>query len=204
MDYDWQGAFQFQQIRFLFIFPLTPAKQIIIMETKKEGFVSIMRDAIVQAAIESLRQEGLRFSVDTLSNKMKISKKTVYKYFPDKETLALAIYEKYYSDAAEKAKKLIDKNTADSHRELLQIYFDSKVMTCNNIFNKYKLNQTVYTYTARMAESLWAIIAMSFHGQKSDTERKSLQIIVDGSFEKLCNLGASSDDVIERLMKLLW
>lgn len=44
-----------------------------------------MRDAIIRASIESLRQEGLKFSVDTLSDKMKISKKTVYKYLPDAE-----------------------------------------------------------------------------------------------------------------------
>lgn len=55
------------------------------METKKKGFVSVLRDAIIQASIESLRQEGLKFSVDILSDKMKISKKTVYKYFPDKQ-----------------------------------------------------------------------------------------------------------------------
>ena len=67
------------------------------METKKKGFVSEMRNAIVRAAIESLRKEGLKFSVDTLCDKMKISKKTVYKHFPDKETLAVALYEKYFS-----------------------------------------------------------------------------------------------------------
>ena len=107
-----------------------------------------MRDAIIRASIESLRREGWKVSVDALSDKMKISKKTVYKYFPDKEALALAIYEKYYFDAAEQAEKLLDKNTRDSHRELLRVYFDSKVMTSRNIFNKYKLNQAVYAYTA--------------------------------------------------------
>lgn len=174
------------------------------METKKKGFVSALRDAIIQASIESLRQEGLKFSVDTLSDKMKISKKTVYKYFPDKQTLAVALYEKYYSDAAAQAERLIDMNTADSHRELLQIYFDSKVMTCSNIFNKYKLNQTIYAYTAKKSDFLWKIIATSFDAEKTDGEKNTLRIIVDGSFEKLCNLGLSPNDMIERLMDLLW
>lgn len=163
-----------------------------------------MRDAIIQASIESLRQEGLKFSVDTLSEKMKISKKTVYKYFPDKEALSMAIYEKYYFDATEQAKMLIDKNTEDSHRELLKIYFDSKAMTRSNIFNKYKLNQAVHTYTTRKSDSLWEIISMSFYGGKSDIEKKSLRIIVDGSFEKLCDLELFPNEVIERLVDLLW
>ena len=174
------------------------------METKKKGFVSEMRNAIIRTAIESLRQEGLKFSVDTLCDKIKISKKTVYKHFPDKETLAVALYEKYFSDAESQAKKLLGKNTADSHRELLKIYFDSKVMTRSNIFNKYKLNQTVYAYTAGKSESLWQIISMSFSDEKADSEKKTLRVIVDGSFEKLCNSGSSPDDVIERLMDLLW
>ena len=174
------------------------------METKKKGFVSTMRDAILQASIESLRQEGLKFSVDTLCEKMKISKKTVYKYFPDKETLAVALYEKYYTDAAEQAERLIENNTKESHRELLKLYFDSKVMTCSNIFNKYKLNPTVSAYTKRKSDSLWEMIAMSFCCGKSDTEKQALRVIVDGSFEKLCNLEFSPDGVIERLMDLLW
>lgn len=52
-----------------------------------------MKDKIIKASIESLRQEGLRFSVDTLAEKLKISKKTIYKFLPDKESLAVALYE---------------------------------------------------------------------------------------------------------------
>ena len=44
-----------------------------------------MRDKIIQASIEGIRKEGLKFSVDLLAGKLKISKKTVYKYFPDKD-----------------------------------------------------------------------------------------------------------------------
>lgn len=50
-----------------------------------------MRERIIKAAIESLQAEGLKFSVDTIASKLKISKKTIYKFFPDKETLAYAI-----------------------------------------------------------------------------------------------------------------
>ena len=49
-----------------------------------------MRDRVIRASIENLRREDLKFSVDTLTAQLKISKKTVYKYFPDKEALAVA------------------------------------------------------------------------------------------------------------------
>lgn len=163
-----------------------------------------MKDRIIQASIESLRQEGLKFSLDVLSDKLKISKKTVYKYFPDKEELATALYEKYYSDVSEQAKELILKNTEQSHRELLLLYFDSKVMTRNEIFNKYKLNSAIYTYTAKKADSLWELISASFCGAVSEADRNALRIIVDGSLEKLCSDGSNLSAVIERLVSLLW
>ena len=41
-----------------------------------------MKEKIIKESIVSLRTEGLKFSVDTLAERLKISKKTVYKYFP--------------------------------------------------------------------------------------------------------------------------
>lgn len=174
------------------------------METKKGDFVSNMKDKIVRASIEGLRNEGLKFSVDLLANKLKISKKTIYKYFPDKETLSIALYETYYSDAAKQAGELISKNTEESYKELLYIYFDSKRMTRNDIFNKYKLNQTIYAYTKEKSDCLWEIIAASFSGELSEMDKKVFRIIVDGSFEKLCEDCSELGGVIERLVKLLW
>lgn len=175
-----------------------------MLETKKGDFVSNMKDKIIRASIEGLRNEGLKFSVDLLANKLKISKKTIYKYFPDKETLSIALYETYYLDAAKQARELIRKNTEESYKELLYIYFDSKRMTRNDIFNKYKLNQTIYAYTKEKSDCLWEIIAASFLGELSETDKKALRIIVDGSFEKLCEDCSALEGVTERLVKLLW
>lgn len=192
-----------QKIAITFIL-LTNPKRTGILETKNRGFVSNMKDRIVRASIEGLRNEGLKFSIDLLANKLKISKKTIYKYFPDKETLSIALYETYYSDAAKQAMELIGKNTEKSHKELLYIYFDSKRMTRNDIFNKYKLNQTIYVYTKEKSDCLWEMIAASFCGELSETDKNVFRIIVDGSFEKLCEDCTALNDVIERMVNLLW
>lgn len=162
-----------------------------------------MKDRIVCASIESLKREGLKFSVDTLANSLKISKKTIYKFFPDKETLALAIYQKYYTDAKEKAQMLANSHSPSAHRELLHLYFDVKLMTRRDIFNKYKLNESIYAYTAKQNDDLWEIVSSAFEDMASDQDRDTLRIIVDGSFEKLCNSRLDPDAVIERLVKLL-
>lgn len=183
---------------------MTYHKNICILETKKEDFVSNMREKIVRASIDGLRNEGLKFSVDLLANKLKISKKTIYKYFPDKETLSIALYETYYSDVAKQAEELIRKDTKEAYKELLSNYFDSKKMTRNDIFNKYKLNQTIYTYTKEKSDRLWEMISGSFYGELSETDKNALRIIVDGSLEKLCDDYSTLDNVMERLVNLLW
>lgn len=164
----------------------------------------MIKDKIICESIESIRKEGLKFSVDILANKLGVSKKTIYKFFPNKEALALAIYEKYYSEAKKKAEMLIGSNDPPVHSELLHLYFDSKTMTRRDIFNKFKLNDTIYSYTAEQNDILWQIISLSFKDRPSEQNMKTTQIIVDGAFEKLCNSHLNPDDVIERLAQLLW
>ena len=133
-----------------------------------------MRDTIINASIESLRREGLKFSIDTLADRLKISKKTIYKFFPDKETLAFAIYEKYYADAKEKAGRIITGNAASAYSDLLYLYFDSKAMTRNDIFNKYKLNRTLYSYTSKHNDTLWETISTFFDSMTSKEDMETL------------------------------
>ena len=45
-----------------------------------------MKNKNIEESIRSLQQEGLRFSVDTLAEKLKISKKTIYMKAPDTVT----------------------------------------------------------------------------------------------------------------------
>lgn len=173
------------------------------METKKIGFVSIMKDKIIGTSIENLRREGLKFSVDTLAGQLNISKKTIYKFFPDKETLALAIYEKYYSDARKKVQLLLQSNADSLRSDLLHLYFDSKIMIRKDIFNKYKLNGKIYSYTAEQNDALWEMIAVSWGDSTSERDTGTLRIIIDGAFEKLCDSHIDPDAVIERLVQLL-
>lgn len=163
-----------------------------------------MKDKIIEESIESLRREGLKFSVDTLAERLKVSKKTIYKYFPDKESLAVALYESYYATAVRQAEALIGENTDLSHKKLLSLYFDSKVMTRCEIFNKYKLNKAIYDCTVQYADSLWDLISASFPHSLSGADKAALRVIVDGSLEKLCRDGSNPDAVIERLVYWLW
>lgn len=170
------------------------------METKKGENVSGVRDKIIAESISSLRREGLKFSVDTLAERLKISKKTVYKYFPDKE--ALALYEKYYGDAARLAGELMG-NENSAPADLLRLYFDSKTMIRSEIFNKYKLNGKIFEYASERNDELWSILLPAFCGRMSETEKSTFRVIVDSSFEKLADSRLAPDAVIEMLVRLI-
>lgn len=161
-----------------------------------------MKDEIIMKSIELLRRDGLKFSIDKLANTLKISKKTIYKYFPDKEALALALYDKYYTDVKIQSENIISNNTVSIHSDLLHLYFDSKVMIRSDIFNKYKLNETIYSYTIEQNNALWKIISKTFNDQ-SDENSKVLQIIVDGAFEKICKYNINPDNIISKLVNLI-
>ena len=84
-----------------------------------------VRSLIIKESANSLKTEGLKFSVDTLSAKLKISKKTVYKYFSSKQELAIAVYDYFYNDVNSRISCFISENLKDKVLFLLNIYFDS-------------------------------------------------------------------------------
>lgn len=163
-----------------------------------------MKEHIICEAIDSLRKEGLRFSIDTLAERLNISKKTIYKYFPNKEALALALYQRYYTDIKVQANRLAAESSVAAHLKLLTLYFDAKSMTSCDIFNKYKLNEALFSYTTEQNNNLWEIILSSLNDDIPEQDKISLRIIVNGSFEKLCNEKIAPDGVIDRLVNILW
>lgn len=163
-----------------------------------------MKEHIICESIESLRKEGLRFSIDTLAERLNISKKTIYKYFPTKEALAFALYQRYYGDIKAQAERLASESSVTAHLKLLTLYFDAKSMTSCDIFNKYKLNEALYSYTTEQNDDLWDIILSSMNDDISEQDKIAFRIIVNGSFEKLCNEKIVPNGVIDRLVNILW
>ena len=92
-----------------------------------------------------------------LLKNLKFQKKTIYKYFSNKEELAVAIYQRYYSAIFSQAKLLCTKRLKDSYKELLLLYYDAKVMTRKEIFNKYILNDSLYSYTSEQNNNFFFI-----------------------------------------------
>lgn len=171
-------------------------------ETKLLKKVSEMKKQITEEAVKSLEREGLKFSIDALAEKLKISKKTVYKYFPDKEALAFAVYENYYSKMSERVENLQCGKDGDLKENLLLCYFESQRMVRKEIFNKYNLNDIIRAYALKQHEALWAAIKPAFNFS-DENENTVLKIIADGTFEKLSSGNFPPSAVIKKLVTLL-
>ncbi|MGN0478163.1 MAG: TetR/AcrR family transcriptional regulator [Hominenteromicrobium sp.] len=161
-----------------------------------------MKDRIIDASIQSLRQEGLRFSVDVLAERLRISKKTIYKYFPTKEALAYAMYARYYEKLQERIRTLVQHGGNTREQELLLCYLDSAKMISREIFNKYSLNQVIGDFAADGHAAVWKAIRPCVCGGMTDEEAEIYQLIVDGALERTIAREADPAAVIGMLRRI--
>ncbi|MGM9552759.1 MAG: TetR/AcrR family transcriptional regulator [Faecousia sp.] len=163
----------------------------------------MLKEKLIEESIRCLREEGLRFSVDSLAKRLKVSKKTIYQYFPSKEALAYALYEKYYGDMAQVVQKHLEQKAADLPILLLRCYYDAACMVRGEIFNKYCLNGAVGEFALQRHAALWEKIAPQLCGSMTADEAKACRLIVDGAFDRAITQHADPDAVIAVLRRLV-
>ena len=163
----------------------------------------MLKEKLIEESIRCLREEGLRFSVDSLAKRLKVSKKTIYQYFPSKEALAYALYEKYYADMAQVVQNHLEQKSADLSSHLLRCYFDAACMVRGEIFNKYCLNGAVGEFALRRHTALWERLQPQLCGSLSADEASAYRLVVDGAFERTIAQRADPEKVIEVLRRLL-
>ena len=161
-----------------------------------------MKNKIIEESITSLQQEGLRFSVDTLAERLKVSKKTIYKYFPTQEALAYAIYEKFYRDLNDKIRNILQQREEFLTEQLLFCYFDSAKMIRKEIFNKYCLNNVIGDFATQHHTKIWNTIESEICNGLSHEEIRIYQLIIDGAFDRAIECDANSTTVIEMLRRI--
>ncbi|TCP21866.1 TetR family transcriptional regulator [Scopulibacillus darangshiensis] len=66
-----------------------------------------IKNRIINAFIEEIQANGLKFSVDDLANRIGISKRTLYKYFSSKAEILDCIIDDTFQEIDEKAKAII-------------------------------------------------------------------------------------------------
>ncbi len=163
-----------------------------------------MKNKIINESILMLRDKGLKFSIDDLAKKLKISKKTIYKYFATKEMLAIEIYKHYYKILCDEINDmpLKDKDFAT----LINIYFDSFKMVQDSVFNKYNLNETIRSNAMSKHFLVWKSIKEHLIKMEIAEEViKNMQVIIDGTFYQLASINEElNDNIKEMLVRIIW
>lgn len=72
-----------------------------------------MFDEIVKATIAEFDENGIRFTMDDLAKRMRISKRTLYSHIVSKEKLILDIIELNFSSIKEQEKKIMEDTGLD-------------------------------------------------------------------------------------------
>lgn len=67
-----------------------------------------LRDAILEGTIQAFNQKGLKFTMDDLAKLLKISKKTIYTVFRDKEELFLAMVDYLFDSIKESERQVLE------------------------------------------------------------------------------------------------
>ena len=116
-----------------------------------------MRDRIIGLTINHLKKDGLKFSIDEIAKELKISKKTIYRYFSNKESLAMAVFDYFYDQTILEAKEIVASEMI-SKTDLLKLYLTSFKMIDRNLFNKFKLNDSTYKYAICRHQDLFLAI----------------------------------------------
>ncbi len=87
----------------------------------------LKRDQIIQAAFELFRENGFYATgVDLIMRTAKVSKRTLYKYFPTKNELIISVLEYYRSEYKKHLTDLLDRSDQSGRKKILSIFEDAE------------------------------------------------------------------------------
>lgn len=68
----------------------------------------VIREKIMEVAIEEFNEKGLKFTMDDIATRLSMSKKTLYRAFADKNELFIGMVDFYFAAVKESERKILD------------------------------------------------------------------------------------------------
>ena len=116
---------------------------------------------IVEGGVKLFKDHGLKFTMDELANEIKMSKKTIYVMFRDKEALLYYMADYFFDDVQKEEEKILADDslgTVEKFRGILgalpDIYSNYDFTKVFRFKDKYK---RVYDHVSERLESGWDI-----------------------------------------------
>lgn len=80
-----------------------------------------LREEILRGTIRIFHEKGLKFTMDDIAERLKISKKTLYKVFDDKEALFLAMVDYMFDTIKESEQAVVDDDSLSTVEKVHRI-----------------------------------------------------------------------------------
>lgn len=80
-----------------------------------------LRETILEGTIQVFNEKGLKFTLDDIAELLKISKKTIYKVFKDKEDLFLAMVDYMFDSIKDSERKVLEDESLSTVEKIHKI-----------------------------------------------------------------------------------
>lgn len=116
-----------------------------------------MRTKIIKTTKRLLKVDGLKFTVDDLASELNISKKTIYKYFANKEALAKEVYGDIYTNLKKDLKRNNKEATLISVKvnNILTTYYWALYYSQEEIFKRHSIMLEIQEYLTKEVTEIW-------------------------------------------------
>lgn len=121
-----------------------------------------MKEKIIAACIELFNEKGCKFTVEEVVARLKISKKTFYKYFLSKEDVMRVVMDEIHSNIQTTQRKIFEDESLSTRERLwkmltIEIRYDSEI----NMHQTTQLKQffpKIYDYLMQLYTTDWALV----------------------------------------------
>ena len=150
-----------------------------------------MKAAIIRVTAGFLNGDGEKFTVDDIAAALKISKKTIYKYFDGKEQLAKAVFDDIIAKT-ESAQKDLRAKASDARRMLIDyliLFMEIYRLNRDAVFRMYGLSESLKKHVLRAAEKNWNgfISLYEEYAPSAKTDADTLKTVICGTLKEIYN-----------------
>lgn len=121
-----------------------------------------MKQRIIDECINLFNEKGCRFTLDDIVQTMKVSRKTIYKYFLSKEDIFKAIIDEAYDDIHVKQNLIYEDETLSIKEKMFSVCtietkYDRKIRL-DKVYESEQLLPEIYRYFMTKYELGWEIV----------------------------------------------
>lgn len=125
---------------------------------KEVDYLNSNQKKILHEAIIQFNSQGVNFKLDDIASALKMSKKTLYKYYESKEALLSAIIDSLFAEIKRKEHEVYEDHSLSNVERLislLAVYPDFEVFNYHQIPALKKVYPDLYERVDQHLESIW-------------------------------------------------